>query len=95
MKSVMIKNISKISFLNGKIETIDNLISSGSYKDAYKAAAALLESKEKDISGILTEINGEYNLINYEKVKRRDVEFLIGYLDDIVGIIIEKHGNIF
>ncbi len=123
MKSVMIKNISKISFLNGKIETIDNLISSGGYKDAYKAAAALvelvnvvllekvynekvessniinlikiLESKEKDISGILTEINGEYNLINYEKVKRRDVEFLIGYLDDIVGIIIEKHGNIF
>ena len=37
MKSVMIKNISKISFLNGKIETIDNLISSGSYKEDRKS----------------------------------------------------------
>lgn len=123
MIDIMKKNIRKISFLNNKIETIDNLMKNKNYKEAYKATAALvelvnvlllekvynekvetsniinlikiLESKEKDISGILTEINGEYNLINYEKVKRRDVEFLIGYLDDIVGIIIEKHGNIF
>lgn len=55
----------------------------------------ILENKEKDIASILTEINGEYNLINYERVKIRDVEFLVGYLDDIVGIIIEKHGDIF
>lgn len=123
MKSVMIKNISKISFLNSKIETIDNLIKNKNCKDAYKATAALvelvnvvllekiynenvessniinlikiLESKEKDIAKILIEINGEYNLINYERAKRRDVEFLVGYLDDIVGIIIEKYGDIY
>lgn len=123
MKNVMIKNISKISFLNSKIETINSLIKNRNYKEAYKATAALvelvnvvllekvynekvessniinlikiLEKKENDIANILTEINGEYNLINYERVEKRDVEFLVGYLDDIVGIIIEKYGNIY
>lgn len=123
MKDIMKKNISKISFLNNKIQTIDNLIKNGNYKEAYRATAALielvnvvllekvynekvessniinlikiLEEKEKNIANILIEINGEYNLINYEKAKKIDVEFLIGYLDDIVGIILEKHGNIF
>lgn len=123
MKDIMKKNISKISFLNNKIQTIDNLIQNRNYKEAYKATAALielvnvvllekvynekvessniinlikiLEEKEKNIANILIEINGEYNLINYEKVRKVDVEFLIGYLDDIVGNILENHGNIF
>lgn len=123
MKDIMKKNISKISFLNNKIQTIDNLIKNGNYKEAYRATAALvelinvlllekvynekvessniinlikiLEEKEKNIANILIEINGEYNLINYEKAKKIDVEFLIGYLDDIVGNILENHGNIF
>lgn len=123
MKDIMKKNISKISFLNNKIQTIDNLIKNGNYKEAYRATAALielvnvvllekvynekvessniinlikiLEEKEKNIANILIEINGEYNLINYEKAKKLDVEFLIGYLDDIVGNILENHGNIF
>lgn len=119
----MKKNINKISFLNNKIEIIDNLIQNKNYKDAYKATAALIElvnivllekvynekvessniinlirifeTKEKNIANILIEINGEYNLINYEKVGKIDVEFLVGHLDDIVGDILEKHGNIF
>lgn len=123
MKDIMKKNISKISFLNNKIQTIDNLMKNKNYKEAYKATAALvelvnvlllekvynekvetsniinlikiLEDKEKDIANILIEINGEYNIINYEKVRKVDVEFLIGYLDDIVGNILENHGNIF
>lgn len=123
MRDIMKKNISKISFLNNKIETIDNLMKNKNYKEAYKATAALvelinvlllekvynekvetsniinlikiLEDKEKDIANILIEINGEYNIINYEKVRKVDVEFLIGYLDDIVGNILENHGNIF
>lgn len=123
MKDIMKKNISKISFLNNKIQTIDNLMKNKNYKEAYKATAALvelvnvlllekvynekvetsniinlikiLENKEKDIANILIEINGEYNIINYEKVRKVDVEFLIGYLDDIVGNILENHGNIF
>lgn len=123
MKNVMKKNINKISFLNNKIEIIDNLIQNKNYKDAYKATAALIElvnivllekvynekvessniinlirifeTKEKNIANILIEINGEYNLINYEKVGKIDVEFLVGHLDDIVGDILEKHGNIF
>lgn len=123
MKDIMKKNISKISFLNNKIQTIDNLMKNKNYKEAYKATAALielvnvvllekvynekvessniinlikiLEEKEKNIAKILIEINGEYNIINYEKVRKVDVEFLIGYLDDIVGNILENHGNIF
>lgn len=123
MIDIMKKNIRKISFLNNKIETIDNLMKNKNYKEAYKATAALvelvnvlllekvynekvetsniinlikiLENKEKDIANILVEINGEYNIINYEKVRKVDVEFLIGYLDDIVGNILENHGNIF
>lgn len=123
MKDIMKKNISKISFLNNKIQTIDNLMKNKNYKEAYKATAALvelvnvlllekvynekvetsniinlikiLEDKEKDIANILIEINGEYNIINYEKVRKVDVEFLIGYLDDIVGNILENYGNIF
>lgn len=123
MKDIMKKNISKISFLNNKIQTIDNLMKNKNYKEAYKATAALvelvnvlllekvynekvessniinlikiLEEKEKNIVNILIEINGEYNLINYEKVRKIDVEFLVGYLDDIVGNILENHGNIF
>lgn len=123
MIDIMKKNIRKISFLNNKIETIDNLMKNKNYKEAYKATAALvelvnvlllekvynekvetsniinlikiLENKEKDIANILIEINGEYNIINYEKVRKVDVEFLIGYLDDIVGNILENHGNIF
>lgn len=123
MKDIMKKNISKISFLNNKIQTIDNLMKNKNYKEAYKATAALvelvnvlllekvynekvetsniinlikiLEDKEKNIANILIEINGEYNLINYEKVRKVDVEFLVGYLDDIVGNILENHGNIF
>lgn len=123
MKDIMKKNISKISFLNNKIQTIDNLMKNKNYKEAYKATAALvelvnvlllekvynekvetsniinlikiLEDKEKDIANILIEINGEYNIINYEKVRKVDVEFLVGYLDDIVGNILENYGNIF
>ncbi len=55
----------------------------------------IMKDKEEKIEKILTEVNGEYNLINYEKATENDVEFLVGYLDEMVGTIIEKHGNIF
>lgn len=55
----------------------------------------ILKMKESKIEKILTEINGEYNLVNYEEISKIDVEFLIGYLDEIVKIILEEHGNIF
>lgn len=124
MKDVMIKNISKISFLDNKIKTIDNLLEKENYREAYKATAALVElviavflekqynekiessniinlikilinKKEEKIEKILTEINGEYNLIDLDNIEKSDVEFLVGYLDEIVKDILEKHGNIF
>lgn len=55
----------------------------------------LLKNKEEKIEKILTEINGEYNFINYEYVKQNDVEFLVGYLDEIVKAILDEHGDIF
>lgn len=123
MRDIMVKNISKISFLDSKMQIINNLIETGKCKDAYKATAALIElvnilllekvynekvessniinlikmldKKEEEIEKILTEINGEYNLIDYENATENDVEFLVGYLDEIVKIILEKYGNIF
>lgn len=123
MKDIMVRNISKISFLNNKIETIDRLFDNRNFKEAYKATAALIElvnmlllekvynekvessniinlikalkGKEDKIEQILIEVNGEYNQINYNRVKKNDVEFLVGYLDQIIGIIVENHGNIF
>lgn len=123
MRDIMIKNINKISFLDDKIETIDNLVKMEKYADAYRATAVLIEmvviiflekvykvniknsniinlivslkNREEKIEKILTEVNGEYNIINYENADKNDVEFLVGYLDEIVKAILEKHGNIF
>lgn len=123
MRDIMIKNINKISFLDDKIETIDNLVKMEKYADAYRATSVLIEmiciiflekvykvniknsniinlivslkNREEKIEKILTEVNGEYNIINYENADKNDVEFLVGYLDEIVKVILEKHGNIF
>lgn len=123
MKEVMIKNISKISFLDNKMQTIYNLIESKKYKEAYKATAAvielvsaillekvynvqvensniinlimLLKNREDKIEKILTEVNGEYNQKNYEYANQINVEFLVGYLDEIIKVILDEHGDIF
>lgn len=123
MRDIMMKNINKISFLDDKIETIDNLVKMEKYADAYRATSVLIEmiciillekvykvniknsniinlivslkNREEKIEKILTEVNGEYNIINYENADENDVEFLVGYLDEIVKVILEKHGNIF
>ncbi|MBR3614341.1 MAG: hypothetical protein IKL55_04090 [Clostridia bacterium] len=55
----------------------------------------LTKNNEKEIVGILKEINAEYNLINMDNVTEMDIIYLIGYLDEIVKEIIEKYGNIF
>lgn len=123
MRDIMMKNINKISFLDDKIEKINNLVKMEKYADAYRATSVLIEmvciillekvykvniknsniinlivllkNREEKIEKILTEVNGEYNLINYEKADENDVEFLVGYLDEIVKTILKKHGNIF
>ena len=49
----------------------------------------LTKNNEKEIVGILKEINAEYNLINMDNVTEMDTIYLIGYLDEIVREIIE------
>lgn len=50
---------------------------------------------EKEIHKILIDINGEYNYIDLSNITELEINSLIGNLDDILQIILEKHGNIF
>lgn len=50
---------------------------------------------EDKIKEILVDINGEYNSIKLSDVKEIDILSLLGKLDDIVKIILQKHGDIF
>lgn len=51
--------------------------------------------KEKEIEEYLIDINGEYNSIQLNKIKELDVMSLLGNLDDLAKIILDKYGNIF
>lgn len=58
--------------------------------------ADLLEKhNEKQLKEILVTINGEYNFIKLNKVDEIDILSLLGNLDEIVRVILEKHDNIF
>lgn len=58
-------------------------------------ASMFEKNQEKEIKDYLIDINGEYNHIQISKTTEIDVLALIGNLDDLVKIILEKHGNIF
>lgn len=50
---------------------------------------------EEEIKNILIDINGEYNFIKLNEVNEIDVLSLLGNLDDLVKIVLEKYNNIF
>lgn len=58
--------------------------------------AALFEQyHEKELKELLVAINGEYESIKLSQVKEMDVLSLLGYLDDMVKLVVEKYDNIF
>lgn len=58
--------------------------------------ASLLEQyHEKELKEMLVSINGEYESSILSEVKEIDVLSLLGNLDDIVKIVLEKYDNIF
>ncbi len=50
---------------------------------------------EKEIHKLLIDINGEYNYIDLSNITELEINSLIGNLDGILQVILEKHGNIF
>lgn len=57
--------------------------------------AEMLRKKEPKIENILIEINGNYNYINLEKVEKYNVIALILDFNELLQIVLGKHGNIF
>lgn len=58
--------------------------------------ASLFEQyHEKELKELLVAINGEYESIKLSKVKEIDVLSLLGYLDDMVKLVVKKYDNIF
>lgn len=57
--------------------------------------AMLEDKKETEIVDNLIEINGIYNSIELDEVTEIDVEIIVSYLNQILEIVLEKHGNIF
>lgn len=58
--------------------------------------ASLFEQyHEKELKELLVAINGEYESIKLSEVKEMDVLSLLGNLDDIIKLVVEKYDNIF
>lgn len=58
-------------------------------------ASTFEQYQEKELKEILIAINGEYEWIQVKEVKELDVLSLLGNLDDIVKIVLEKYDDIF